>query len=83
MNSCLIEIKNSTFNIFYKILLKKLFQLHKNKKTTFFLISELSFFFSCQVDEPFLIPKVPRDSFISLSSSGSSIGVNQPKCNYN
>jgi len=42
--------------------------------------------FSCgQIEEQFLIPKVPRDSFISFSSSSSSNGPvqHQTKCNYN
>jgi len=38
----------------------------------------------CQIDEPFLVPKAPRESFMSLSSSSSSNGVllNQPKSKY-
>lgn len=48
-----------------------------------FIIMYFSFF-SGQIDEPFLVPKAPQESFMSLSSSSSSNGVllNQPKCKY-
>jgi len=45
------------------------------------------FVFSCGhlIEEPFLVPKAPRESFISSSSSASSTGIllQQSKCNYN
>jgi len=48
------------------------------------MLKMLLLIFSCGhlTEEPFLVPKVPRDSFMSSSSSGSSTGIllQQSKC---